>query len=257
MKINLNKSETKGAFPTDEHFPFQDESARNVALQIVEAHDPDYLVTGSDGMDFYSLSTFDKNPDRIQWDLQSEINQWRAGQREWASAAPRAERVHIPGNHEDRLRRWLWRHPEFAKLDALKIESLLGLEELGLFPTSEDEVVFGDQLVVKHGATVRKYSGYSARAELDNERYIISTLTGHTHRGGVHYATTRRGVVSAHEGFCLCDLNPEYVKDPDWQQGITLFTVSSDMINIEPVPFYRSGDKVHAIWRGQLFKEGV
>ena len=52
----------KIAFPTDEHFPFQDERARSIALEIVRDFNPDVLISGSDGVDFYALSKFSKNP---------------------------------------------------------------------------------------------------------------------------------------------------------------------------------------------------
>ena len=56
----------KLAFVTDEHHPFQDDHARSVALKIVQDFDPDMVVCGSDGIDFYQVSHFDKNPERVK-----------------------------------------------------------------------------------------------------------------------------------------------------------------------------------------------
>lgn len=148
----------------------------------------------------------------------------------------------------------MWRKaPELAFLDALQLESVLKFQDLKILPASEGELVFGDQLVIRHGSVVRKGSAYTAKAELEKEFYSISVMTGHTHRGGVHYATTRTGTVQAHECFCLCDLEPEYMQHPNWQQGIVLAEVRKDQLHIEPVPFFRSGGKIRANWRGKQY----
>jgi hypothetical protein len=245
----------KIAFPTDEHRPYHDRQAVELALEIVRDFDPDLLIAGSDALDFYSISPFDKNPARVKADLQHEIEAWKAGQREWQAAAPRAARPFIPGNHEDRLRRYLWQHPEIAGLEALRLENLLAFDEFGItwdgLPASE--VVVDGRFVFKHGSLVRKFSGGSARAELENERHSLSGASGHTHRGGAFHTRTRGGLVSWYEGFCLCSLEPEYVTRPDWQQGILLVTVENETVSAEPIPFQDLHGLKVAHWRGKEY----
>lgn len=233
-----------------------------MALQIVRDFQPDIRIAGSDGMDFYSISKFDHDPERLkEGKLQREIDKWAAGQREWTSACPTAHVFFIIGNHEDRLRKYIWKHPELSDLKALKLPNILGLDELGIYWEWEKkelanlELVLHDRLVVKHGDLIRKYSAYTAKGELENENYAISTLTGHSHRGGTHYATTRKGVIVAQEGFCLCNLEPEYMRHPNWQQGLVLAEVSEKSLAMEPIPFYRVRGKVKAAWRGKEYTE--
>ena len=64
-----------------------------------------------------------------------------------------------------------------------------------------------------------------------------------------------KGVVQAYECFCLCDLQPGYVRSPDWQQGIVLADVTRTSLSIEPVPFTRQHGKLKAIWRGKEYVE--
>lgn len=251
------------AFPTDEHFPFQDDFAREVALKIVEEFDPNLLIFGSDGVDFYSISKYDKHPKRT-FNLQNEIDAWKAGAREWNSAAPNARRVFIPGNHEDRLRRYIWRHPEMAGLEVVQLHSLLGLDALGV--ESEERIIgenYGQSevqvgpLMIKHGSVIRKHSAYTARGEMEKEFYNIPVLfTGHTHRGGMHMATTRNGVVRAYECFCLCDLNAPYINRPNWQQGIALATIYGTLVQVEHIPIHTDpvNGRKRAVWR-DLFYE--
>src|SRR5690349_10633703 len=107
----------KIAFPTDEHFPFQDNKAREVALKIVRDFNPDILPAGSDGLDFYKLSRFDRDPQRMkQTTMQSEIMMWQKAQREWNDAAPNARRPYIPGNHEERWNKTIWKLDPFPEL---------------------------------------------------------------------------------------------------------------------------------------------
>ena len=52
----------KVAFPTDQHVPYEDKQAVELAMKIVQKFDPDEFIVGSDNMDFYAVSKFDKNP---------------------------------------------------------------------------------------------------------------------------------------------------------------------------------------------------
>ena len=238
------------AFPTDIHAPYHDKYAVALAVKIIKEFDPDILACGSDAIDFYSVSSFDKNPKRLN-KLQSEIDAWKEIQKELTFVSPNADRYYLSGNHEDRLRRYLWRHPELESLDVLKMESLLGFNALGV-KTYTDEIAIGT-LVIKHGQYVRKEAAYSARAELDAERYSVNTMTGHTHRGGTYYARTRSGIVRADECFCLCSLDADYVKRPNWQHGIVVVTVIKEQPMIEPILFHGSGEGMFAYWRGKVY----
>jgi len=254
-----DKGKIKIIFPTDPHFPYQDEDARMLAMTIARDFNPDVRIAGSDGVDFYTLSKFDKNPLRAK-NIEDEVWEWQRGQREWLTATPDAIPVFLIGNHEFRLQRYLWRHPELALLTALQITQFMGLDDLGIVyeeskhELANQEIQFGD-LVIKHGSLVRKHSAYSARGELEKEFYQANTLSGHTHRGGVSYAKTRNGVVQGVEGFCLCDLNPPYVHNPNWQQGIVFATVLDDgSVFFEPILFRRRIGEIFAYWRGNEYR---
>lgn len=260
MKIHPTEG-YKIAFPTDEHHPFADHEARSVALQIVRDFEPDLLIAGSDGVDFYSISKFDKDPKR-KFDVQDEIDAWKQGQREWNDAAGDARKVFVPGNHEDRLRRWTWRHPDMIGLDSLAFHKVMGFEDLDLEYEEETigenyartEIEVGP-LVIKHGSVIRKHSAYTARGEMEKEFYSVPVLfTGHTHRAGAHYAQTRNGMVRAFECFCLCDTDPHYVQSPNWHQGIALATIYGTLVQVEPVPISETSTGKAAVWRDKLYR---
>jgi hypothetical protein len=230
-----------------------------VALKITREFNPTLRVAGSDGLDFYRLSRFSKNPVRAKSvTLQHEIDMWQAGQREWKDASPEATIFYLIGNHEDRLRRWIWDHDEFAELDALELYNLLGFPKLGI-PWNKEKGEEGHReldlgaLLIEHGRYVRKYSAYTAKAHIEEERHARSIVHGHTHRGGSYLTRTRDRIIQAQECFCLCRLDPEYVRNPNWQQGIVLAEIVDDIVTIEAVPFHQKDNKTLARWRGKEY----
>lgn len=240
---------------SDLHIPYHDPHAWQLTLGIVSLVKPTKVNILGDALDFYQLSTFDKDPKQLEnGRLQEDFDQWFRMARDLQRAAPDACKfTFLPGNHEDRLRRYLNRNPELYGLRALELPSLMRLDELGIeYFESEVEIIPG-LLVGKHGEVVRKDSGYSARGELEREKYAISTITGHTHRLGTHYARTRLRVVKAHENGCLCLLNPEYVKNPNWQQGLTITThFGGELFHVADVPFLNQGERIKAVVDGAL-----
>lgn len=256
LEIHNRKRTERVVFITDQHYPFQDDYTRSIALQIVEEFNPTIVITGSDGIDFYAISDFDKNPERIKsTGLQLEIDSWIGGEREWISVSPNATRYYIEGNHEDRLRRYLYRHPEVADLRALQLENLLEFDSLGIEKSINNEVLIGN-LMIKHGTRVNKSSAYSGASELASEHFQYSILTGHVHRMGTHFVTTRKGIVQAQECGCLCKLDVEYANRPNWQQGIVLATVSNESVDIEPILIHQLNEnKRRAYWRGREYRE--
>ena len=240
---------------SDLHIPFHDVCAWELALRIVKAVRPTAVNLGGDMLDFYRLSLYDKDPNRFaDGGLQEELDQFYHMMRELLRAAPTQCRFrYIKGNHEDRLRRYLNRNPELYGLRSLELQALMRLDELGIEYCDEEIGVVPGHLVVKHGEIVRRDSAYSAKAELEKERHAVSVITGHTHRLGTHYATTRNGVVKAHENGCLCQLEPEYVKHPNWQQGFTMVTHwGGELFHVEDIPFLNRGERLKAVVLGEV-----
>lgn len=207
---------------SDLHTPYHDMYAVELACKAAEIVRPTRLVIAGDLIDCYQLSRFDKDPKRVTDNLQRELD--KAGEllaMLRSAVGNNCCMAFLPGNHEQRLYKYLCRNPELASLRVLELPSLLGLAAHGI-EYHEWEFLPLKTLVVKHGDRVRKWSGYTARAELENERFAVSTMTGHTHRLGSHYVTHRTGYVAGWENGCLCDVHPEYVRNPDWQQGFSI-----------------------------------
>jgi len=220
------------------HAPYHDKKLFKLFIQFLKYFKPDYLFILGDWNDWYTLSTFSQNPSRIDG-LNDELKIGRSLLRQICKACPNAKKKFVPGNHEARLKKYLWRHPEIASLgeEFLNIPQLLQLKECNIEYAPKGITYHG--IYLAHGHRLSKYSAYSAKLAMDDN--TCNLIQGHSHRGGTHYKTVwQRGKPKqhvAHEAFCMCSLNPEYIDRPNWQQGwIVIYAdPKSSYFQIEPV----------------------
>lgn len=241
----------------DVHFPFQDDAALAIFYKIATALKPDLVACHGDLLDCYSISSFAKDI-HARPALGDEIALAIDHFQRVNAAAPKARRLFFKGNHEDRLQREIKRmatKPEALEIlrlpqvsESLSWPSLLNLKALGWEYHDRRYNLF-DKLILKHGNIVRKWSAYTAKEEYG--KYGKSGISGHTHRRGVFEITDWNGVHAWWEHGCLCDLTPEYMEDPSWQQGFVVVTWNEDRsaYGVEEVRIHDGS----AFFRGKLF----
>ncbi len=220
----------------DVQIPWQDKPVLDLVLEFVKDLKPYGVILNGDIVDCYELSTFDKNPLK-EAGLEREIRESMGLL--YTLAQHTTERWWLGGNHEDRLRRTLWKWPQFSTLSALQFEHLFNLDDNGFKWKPYGGVYNLGKLLVTHGNMVRTHSGWTGRAHF--EKFGGSVLIGHTHRLGIYYRTNAKGVHAGYENGCLCRLDPEYVQYPDWQQGFSVVHVdtSNGFFNVAQVPILR------------------
>lgn len=239
--IRLNEKEQtfeKAICCGDWHIPFHDERLFELFWEFLAYFNPDFIFLLGDLNDWYDLSKFDKNPKRTG-KIKEELALTRLFLKKIHEISPKSTKKMVKGNHEDRLRRYLWRHSEIASLgdEYLNIPQLLKLNEFNIEYSDTGFDYHG--IYISHGDRLSKYSAYSAKLSMDDNG--CNLIRGHSHRGGTHYKTTwRRSKPQhyvAHESFCMCRLDPEYIDRPNWQQGWICIYVDkeSDYFQIEPV----------------------
>lgn len=198
----------------DIHFPYSNPRALEETLDFISNYHPQYIILLGDIVDCYSLSRFDKDPRRIL-SLQKEFDLANAFLANLKKISPRSKIIYIEGNHEKRLQKYLDSHPEISSLRSLTIPLLLGLDALDIPYVKNFSLC---DMYFTHGEIVRKYSGQSARGELDKND--VSGCSGHTHRLSHYFKTTTHRDLQWVEAGCLCSLNPIYLDTkPDWQNG--------------------------------------
>ncbi len=224
--MNFNFKGTALIF-SDPHNPFQDQRViREVELFMYELQ-PELLLYPGDLNDFYQISKFDKNPERANH-LQEDLNSTVAMLTRHRKLCPNTRMILEDGNHEDRLRRNLWgQNPAMASLQCLTIERLYELDKNEVEHVAYEEgVLINGNFMVTHGDLIRAHSSYTAKGMSD--KHGGSGIHGHSHRLGSYYKRNRFGIYGWWENGCLCDLNPDYVTNPNWQQGFSVIQFSKD-----------------------------
>jgi UDP-2,3-diacylglucosamine pyrophosphatase LpxH len=221
----------------DIHFPFQDDATLECLDSFLDDLDPSIIILNGDINDFYEVSRFDKNP-RRSFSLQDELDMSTRFKERLAKRYPTAHRVLIDGNHEDRLRQWLWAHPQIASLRALNLDDLLSAGD-AFKRLSYGSQVQISHLLIEHGQLARQGSAMSARAMYAKRG--MSGIMGHTHRFGTISRRDMRGQHIYIENGCLCGLDPEYEPCPDWTQGFTYGFIRNGSVHVNPTRILEDG----------------
>jgi hypothetical protein len=188
-----------------------------------------------DANDFYALSSFDKNPDRIK-SLQADLDITHMMFRILRQDLPSTEMYLLLGNHEDRLRRFLWsKATSLSSLRCLELESLYGTKDFNIHTVDyEKGLLVNNTFLFLHGDMVRRHSSYTAKGMY--EKHGGCGIHGHTHRGGKYIKRDRFGIWGWWESFCLCQLEPDWIKNPDWHQGFSLVHIKGERFWVEQIP---------------------
>jgi len=204
----------------DVHAPYEDYRALHGVYKFIHDYKPDKVMFMGDVVDFYALSKFDKDPDRVTG-LQQEIDVAKYHFKELRKAY-KGPVTFLEGNHEMRLMKYLRTNPELSSLEKVNnVEALLDLADFDI-KYKKNEIING--VLFKHGHAVRKHSAYTAKGEMENEG--TSGVSGHTHRMGAHYHTDRSGQHAWFEmGHLAEEKAAEYMegKVPNWQKGFGVF----------------------------------
>lgn len=214
---------------SDVHIPFEDKKAVDLALLFLKDVQPDRIILDGDIVDCWEISKFDKAP-RTGATLQDELDQGRAFLKRIREVCPKARIDFIEGNHEFRLKAYLYRKAkELEGLRGVSIPEQLDFQDLNILwhPVRRGASRFVDnyikvgELYVGHFDAANKYAGYTAKNLLYSRG--VSVLQGHIHRIGMSSWTRANGEeLVAIENGCLCDRNPSYVSDPNWQSGLSI-----------------------------------
>jgi len=232
-----------GLVVSDTHVPFQDKHVCRMVLAFIREHRPGTVHLLGDISDFYSVSRFDKDPGR-KIDLQQDLDATRDFLWKIREAAPNARIIYSEGNHEFRLRKYLQTEAKaLALLRALKIEKLLEFGDMRIQFRRHDQPYRVGSLLFTHGQLARKWSGASARGHF--EKYGCCVIHGHTHRLGAFYHRDIQDTYAAWENGCLCNLNPDYVTAPDWQQGWSIVWSHRDYFHVEQVAVVKGRYNYH------------
>lgn len=162
----------------DFHVPFHNVDFVNVFIEYCKELHPDVISVGSDGLDCYGISKFNKNKQRAK-DFDYERNLMVDILRQIRIASPKSDIIYIAGNHEERIPNYLAKgDAPLANMPELQIRNLLSLDLLGI-KYVELYYKLNNTTIITHGtkcgintakgeANLWGYNGFSGHAHKDN-----------------------------------------------------------------------------------------
>lgn len=220
---------------SDIHIPFQDNKAVEAFKSYCKEIQPSAIVLNGDVLDFYKLSRFVKGEGRNPYEEISECQELLKSLKE---ACPNSDIYYVIGNHETRLETYVLNNaPHLASL-VEDVFTIIKTKDIGVIGCSE--VLINDNFICTHGKLLGSKAGMSAMKEI--EKHYMSGASGHTHRLAKFLTRKARRKFVWLETGCLCDLNPEYVQDPDWQQGFAVIQFENSKLKRAEVVEIENGE---------------
>lgn len=236
----------------DCHRPYHDERAWSLVLKVGKALKPDRIVVFGDFADFFSVSSHDKDPRRVNR-LSQELPSVLRGLDDLDAIGAKHKNF-IAGNHEHRLARFLTSSsPALADLPHLTVPALFGLRERGWsFTPYKDHLRIGKVSLTHDCGFAGKYAVHHTGAA-----FASNVLFGHTHRMGVHYFGDERGRthVAASLGWLGSKQAADYMYgvsiNRDWQHGFGVAHMEmSGTMHLQAVPIILG----KCVVNGKLYK---
>jgi predicted phosphodiesterase len=261
--------------------PFHDETAMDVALQIIsyleETDRVDYVINLGDFLDLPSQGKYEQEPG-FAGTTQKAIDRGHLFlQQQRAAAGPDAEIVLIEGNHDRRLEKfilansaaaWGLKRANMDELPVMSLPYLLRLDEIGVeyidaYPAGAYWLT--PTLRAIHGHKAR--SNGSTAAAYTNAEPHISTIFGHAHRLEIQSRTIFNrdeairsvavspgclcrvdGAVPSVNGSTHIDGSPAKFYE-NWQQGVAIIVLEDGK------PYFELVEIRHGVawFRGRKF----
>lgn len=221
--------------------PYHDRKAIDIALQILDHVQPEFVVLLGDNLDFQTLSLRWPSAPEATQTVSIALMEYRWLLHRIREICPRSKIVYMYGNHETRLAKYLdERAGELKGLtnstggQVVDLDSILGLSNLDITSVEYEQPYWlWDRVEIEHGRTVRAGGGSTAAQVAKSNEH--SVIYGHIHRQEVAHRTVltpqgKRELVVGSPG-CLCRIDGIVpgVNRPDWQQGVGILSLADGM----------------------------
>lgn len=185
----------------DIHVPFHDEAFVNVCTKVIKMIQPASVVQLGDALDWWQISDYDKDPTRKN-NIAKDVELYMDILEQWFDAMPVNSTFHqLEGNHEDRLRRFVWRKarelhsivpdlPSLMEIDSWK--TTYGVKGVWHPMHQYDSCQIGD-VILHHGSYFSKHV-----AAKNLEVFKKKNISGHTHRVQEFHDATNWSVSLGH-----------------------------------------------------------
>jgi predicted phosphodiesterase len=253
-EVGVIKTPKLELFLTDIHFPHEDALVWKLVKQIAREHQPDLVWLNGDIIDARSVSRFKIDPVE-KFRLGDDLKHARARLRELRECVPNANIAYKEGNHDRRVKHFVWNHAEeLSTLDDLELSNLLRLHELEIAYIGPEIRSKIGELFHIHGDEVK--IGYANPARSLIQKIHANVICGHVHRFSVAYENALGGNMHVAQSIgCGQRLDVDFDFNPQWQQGFALIHyVPSGLFHIDAIEIFTDGGTKCCIVGGKLYK---
>lgn len=225
---------------SDLHFPYHSNLAIDAAIDAGKKHSPDVVLINGDGLDFYGISRYERNPEHRS--PVSEIKAFVEFLRYIRQQFPKARCVFKSGNHEERWDKYIWASaPVLWELEQIRLPGVLAYEygkqtsgesfELSAYGwehVGDQRPIMAGKLPICHGHELPKgLSSPVNPARGAFMRTLHTILIGHLHRCSTHPEPDMFGSeTTCWSQGCLCGKNPSYARVNKWTWGFAVVEVA-------------------------------
>jgi hypothetical protein len=247
----------------DEHYPYQDNAAIEVAAAICQDFAPDVITDWSDLWDMSEFGRWEDANTAFQhiWggDVRNLINTYAGNRAIWRDAAPNAVSLALPGNHDMRIFRAL-RTGAKNVADYTLDYFVRDIRQHGSlwFGWSEYYIELSPGLVVLHGYHATKNIMTTIKNTMQRFGFQRSVVANHVHREGYYNMHGLDHDIQGWVSGCLCQLQPHYSPAPqDWNHGIVLgyYDPVSWHCALYNVRIMQIGSYYEAHWGDKAYRE--
>lgn len=220
----------------DIHFPKENKAALDCFLQAVSTLKPDGILLNGDIMDCGTFSRHDIfQPPKCHWtDSQfydaawDDFNPMNAFLDIIDDLVPKAQKIYNLGNHEEWLLQFIKTSPS-TRQPLFGMEERLNLRKRGWKVNKYKDIFKLGKLRVVHTLFDSGKGGGGSGGKHHSSKHLdvmgASTIYGHFH--DIQCASKITPEKDAHMAFsngCLCDLNPEYLRNgpTNWSHGFAI-----------------------------------
>lgn len=225
--FKMPKSIKKVLLLSDIHFPYHNNTALKAALKDGLDEQVDAIFLNGDILDFYQLSFHEK--DQRKTSIPEELEMCREFFKELNNKFKDVKIYYIPGNHENRLERYLRiKAPELLDVEEFRLDVLLRCREFNVEYIPYGSKVYFGKLLVEHGDKMKGSGGVNPARTLAL-KFKRHAICGHFHRtteclskvyDDNSFATYSTG--------CLCELEPSYLPVNEHNHGFAIVKLNGN-----------------------------
>jgi len=235
----------------DMQIPFHSKRHLDSLLNYVEYVKPDLACVG-DEVDVPQASRWTKGTAKeFEGTLQKDLNTAHQVLKDFRQAQGKKKTFWLQrSNHTQRLEDYIRKFaPAFSVIDVLRIEKLLGLDELGI-TYNRQLTEIAKNVLLGHGDEGRMFKTAGATALDLAKRTGKNVICGHSHRQGIVSESTgfggKQSVLWGMEVGNIMDLKSSgsgYLKEKiaNWQTGFGILYVENGIVKPEVVPMDSKG----------------